>query len=49
MSEPRKKQIDDGSALQRKYTTDQLRDLWTFVRCDFDRFLELLVWLDGLK
>lgn len=43
-----KKQLGDGSALQRKYSPSQLADIFAFCQHDFERFLELLVWLEEL-
>lgn len=31
-----------------KYTADDLRACWSFVRQDFERFLDLIAWLDSL-
>lgn len=33
----------------KSYTSDQLRDVWAFCQHDFDRFIELLEWLDKLR
>ena len=37
-----------NAAIQRRYTPDDLRSLWDFCQHDFERFLELLVWLETL-
>lgn len=29
-------------------SNDDLRAMWSWVRCDFERFLEMLQWLDAL-
>jgi hypothetical protein len=34
--------------ITRRYTPNQLRDIWEFVRHDFGAFIELLLWLDAL-
>lgn len=46
---PKKRELNDGSALQRRYNPQELRDLFAFCGCDFERFLGLLVWLESLK
>jgi hypothetical protein len=38
----------DGSAIQRAYSVEDLRELWDFCQQDFDRFLALIVWLETL-
>jgi hypothetical protein len=43
-----RKPIGDGSALQRQYSPDDLRTIWGFSQQDFDRFLEILLWLESL-
>lgn len=35
--------------IKRQWTTDQLRQVFAYCQSDFDRFISLLVWLDGLK
>ena len=42
------KPIPDGSAIQRAYSVEDLRELWDFCQYDFDRFLALIVWLETL-
>jgi hypothetical protein len=34
--------------LHGRYSSDDLRAVWDFVRHDFERFLETLTWLDSL-
>ena len=38
----------ESHPLRRIYTPQQLRDLWDFCQHDFDRLIELLLWLDEL-
>jgi hypothetical protein len=38
----------DGSAIQRSYNLDDLRELWSFCQHDFERFLALIMWLETL-
>ena len=43
-----KKQMK-GKPLQRKWKASELKLIWDFAQHDFDRFIRMLVWLDGLK
>ena len=49
MKQSTPKPLNDGSVIQRRYSVDELRDLWRFCSRDFERFLALLVWIDGLE
>ncbi len=43
------KHMPGHKAIQRAWTPEELRVLWTFCQHDFERFLKLLVFIDGLK
>ena len=49
MSAKKSKSRTASGVIQRKYSSVDLYDLWHFAGHDFDRFIQLIVWLDKLK
>ncbi len=39
---------DRDKAFKRRYTRDELLEMWGFCQHDFQRFLDLMEWLEAL-